>query len=677
MISLPEKFSAENLEDENTPSIIVDLQESILEVEEHLLVDWQNNTGESSVDYTPPVPDAGNVILAQLGALAINYESNPSGNIAAEKLGQGFKVDPSIHTNKVQMYLRWNAPGTPTVVRCKIYEGNPDTGSILGTSSSDVTLNNSLTWETFTFATAIPLVAGTQYTITVERISGDSTFESEKDSADGYPDGTAWTYFAGSWGAVSTWDAWFRIYSAYVPTGYIYTDEMDVGLIPSHDGEWSFGDLRPGGSLLVYEAWSSPTGVFGGEETYVGIVVDGQAITDKKRYYRVKASFTRGTNGDTPILQSIKASFTQYVTYSDNSDLGFETALNSISGLTTTIDTFKASTVGQMTLMLEHSATLSVWLATKFPKNKDVIIYAGFRADGWTRQDHIEIFHGQIDSWKLSDKNLVSIVVKDFQKEWSVDVPEKWESAADDVTYTGEHHVDIMLDILQNQINVRDSKIDIDSFVTVKAALSGWKVTRSITGDPIDGKKLMEELRILISAFFIPNADGSISIKRFDAAEIEIDSLTDDDFLTPPVWDANAKDLKNRMLIYLNWDGSGDSAADFSDIDISADVTSQTNNGEIATYQLKDKWTRTAEKTTQITNGLASDILDRYADAPVTLDVVVDRKKIHYEPGDIVKVTTVLAPSSDGSGITDVKFQIVNKNLDFSKDRIKLKLLEV
>ena len=442
--------------------------------------------------------------------------------------------------------------------------------------------------------------------------------------------------------------------------------------------EWVFSDLQPSNSSLTYEAWSSTTGGFGGEEDSLGIIIDGQAITDRKRYFRVKVVFVSNTDRDeTPTLESIKADFTNFVTYSDNTDLGYEVAIKAISGLTTSIDTFKASTIGQMSVTFEHLETLSTWLSTKNPKNKDAIIYAGFRADGWAKQDHIQIFHGQIDSWSLSDKNLISIFVKDFQKEWSVDVPEKWESAGDDVTYTAEHHIDVMLDLLQNQINIRDSKIDLDSFAVVKAALSGWKVTRTITGNPEDAKKMMEELRVLTSSFFIPNADGSTRIKRFDAAETEIDSLSDNDFIGAPKWDANAKELRNRTLIYLAWDTNGEKASDFADADISANVTSQEDWGEIATHQIKDKWTQTAEKAAQITNGVASDILDRYADPPMTFDIVVDRKKIYYEPGDIVKMTTIHAPSEDGNGIQNVNFQIVNKNLDFVKDRIKIKLLEV
>ena len=681
MISLPEKFSAENLKGENTPSIIIDLQEDIIEAEKTLLVDWQANSDEFQVDYTPPVPDIGDVIIE---LITTEYQSNGDTWRGSEGFenAQGIQIqDESGELDFVDLYLMTDSgAGTINVYIASDTAGAPGSAisSVLSVGIADLFTG----WVRFDFsAEEIVLAADTQYYVVMFSNAGSGA-----NDVHWRVDFTGASYAYGNywentfpWFAYPGADAYFVLETKqYRTTGYITTDNLDLGLIPTNDGEWKLSDLRPDDSLVSYEAWSSTTGAFAGEEISLGTVFDGDAITDQSRYFRVKATFFANTDRfQTPTLQSIKADFTNFVTYSDNSDLGYEVAIKTISGLTTSIDTFKASTIGQMSVTLEHSETLSTWLATKNPKNKDAIIYAGFRAEGWTKQDHIQIFHGQIDSWSLSDKNLITIVVKDFQKEWSVDVPSKWESVADNVTYTGEHHIDVMLDILQNQINVRDSKIDLDSFAVVRAALSGWEVTRTITDNPEDAKKMMEELRVLTSSFFIPNADGSIRIKRFNSAETEIDSLNDNDFIGAPRWDANAKELRNRTLIYLDWDGNGQSASDFADADISADVTSQTDWGEIATHEIKDKWTHTAEKAAQITNGVAADILDRYADPPMTFDIVVDRKKIYYEPGDILKMTTIHAPSEDGSGIEDVNFQIVNKNLDFLKDTIKLKLLEV
>lgn len=685
MINLPEKFSKENNKGVNAPSVIVDLQEDVLEVEETLAVDWAANTGELNIDYAS---QPGDVILDTIDREIVAHDGAGDAWTPLEPdtwAGQSFKVDTGKWISTVDIRVR-NASLSSWNIYIDIHE---DSGGTIGSAiSSTITVPIAASfdgWKSPDFSSQnLELDINTTYYIVInsnESVEGKVQLRYD-DTSPTYADGVMWyknPSTSGIWTAASGADIIFRVNMlGYYETGYIYTDEMDVGSIPTDGGEWVLSDLQPENSSIIYEAWSSTTGVFGGEEVSIGAIVDGSLITDLKRYYKVKASFISSTGRvQTPTLQSIKASFTQYVTYADNPDAGFETALKSISGLTTTIDTFKASTIGQMTLTFEHSASLSDWLDTKYPKNKDVIVYAGFRATGWTKQDHVQIFHGQISSWKLSKDNLISIIVKDFQKEWSVDVPEKWEGAGDDVTYTAQHHIDVMLNILQNEINVRDSKIDLDSFAIVKAALAGWMVTRTITDEQVSGKKLMEELRVLLSSFFIPNANGSIRIKRFDSTEAAVDSLTDNDFPEVPLWDANVEELKNRTLIYLNWDGDGESPSDFSDVDISADVTSQTNHGEIATHQIKDKWTRTAEKAAQITNGVASDILDRYADPPSVLDVVVDRKKIYLEPGDMVNVTTAHAPSSDGTGIANVKFQIVNKNLDFMKDTIRLKLLEV
>ena len=672
MIILPEKFEIENNKGENTPAVIVEIEESVLNAEESTQADWTANTGESNVDYaTMP----GDVILGERG-LVENFETGGDtwrGDGFAPNKAQGFKVNADLTTSKFSVYIRTEFDFVD-VVRGYIYaddSGKP--GSIIATSTSDVAVN-AAGWYDFTITAN--LTASTQYYVGIDIVSGSQILQWwVKDIGNPYADG-------GFFGNLFPWAAWgvnsdgyFRIYATFFDSGYIITDEMDLGSTPTNDGEWVLSDLTPDDSAITFEAWSSATGAFGGEEASLGTIIDGDDITDWKRYYKVKATLSANSSQDeSPTLESIKADFASYAKYATAPVFGYEPIVKTIGSISTTIDDFKSSTISQMTLTMGFSESLSTFLSNNYPKNKLIKIQIGFLADGWLETDYIDFFWGQIDNWSITARDTISITTKDFQKEWSVDLPAKWESAGDDITWTAQHHCDVMLDILQNQINVRDSKIESDSFGVVKASLSGWEVTRTITGDSEDGKGLMEELRVLTSTYFIPQANGSIKLKKWDSSEAAVETLTDTDFESK-TWDANAKSLINRSDIYYDWDGSGTKSSDFGSFELGTDATSQSNWGETKSKTIKDKWTDATE-TAQIQT-LEANILARYADAPAIMNVTLDMRKMYLEVGDMVNITTVRAPSSDMTGITGVKFQIVNRNLDFLKHTLKLKLLAV
>lgn len=466
-------------------------------------------------------------------------------------------------------------------------------------------------------------------------------------------------------------DVW--IYIGDNLSGYIYTRVMDLGSVPVVNGEWFFEDTTPAGTSVTYMAWASDTGAFAGEETSLGTVVDGNAINTLKRYYKVKATLTTNNTDVVPSLQRINAQFEKYDTYADNMSLGYEPSVIDSSSLTTTIDTFEKSTISQVTLTLALTQKVSEWLATKYPRNKTVKVKEGFVAPGWDRTDYIDYFVGQVEDWSVGVYE-VKLVVRDYSKSWKTKVPSKWESTADDVAWTNQHPIDVCLDILRNRVNVRDSKLVTSSFDAVKTALSGWKVSRTITKDPIDADELLHELRLLMSAYFIPQPDGKIRIKRWDASEAAVDSLNDDNFIIRD-WQGNAASLINQTHIYFGWDGDGGNAADFAEFRAGVDGASQTNWNELRLKEIKDKWTLAAD-VSQI-QALEGKILARYANPPAIIPGDVSRSKINLEVGDIVTVTTKKAPSTDMNGISNVKFQVFNRNLDHKRDMIRLKLLRV
>lgn len=693
MITLPSKFADENKKAENAPAFMVRLEDSIVFNEQTASTDWQANTGASNVDF---VTSIGDVMLESL-PIPNNYASNAWSTLHSKSsLGviladsqdwQSFKrvqTPGMVKTlTTIKAYFRRSSGGASASVNIQCQVWTPGKGASLGTVTiSSYALNQTGEWLTFDFTSQnISLSDNTEYWLrwTASYATGFGNIEQAYQNTNVYANGQFDR--TGTSPGTNLGDLTFEAtYTGivdnayYLAQGYIRTRAMDIGQTPTDPGEWSFSDVVPTYTALVYEAWASDSGAFSGEEVSLGVIQDGYAISTLKRYYMVKASFAATNDAYTPVLQSIKAAFPLYKTFSDRPGLGYEPVVLGVTSLSATIDAFQPSTISQITLRLGLTQAVSNWLATRHPKNKLVKILAGFEASGFIEADYIDYFQGLVESWSIDANDAVLLQVRDFKKEWSASVPDKWQSSSDDAVWTAQHPIDVMLDILRNRVNVRDSKIDTASFDTVKTALPGWKVSRTISGNPEDAAALLEELRVLASCFFIPQPDGRIKIKRWDASEAASDALIDDNTFGLS-YDGNGGSLINRTSIYFNWDGVGDDAKNYLSLDIGVDAASQADWGEIKTKEIKDKWTRTADSA-QIA-ALRDAILNRFANPRPVVSLQTDRSKIYLELGDVVTLTTKRAPSTDLSGVTDMRFQIIGRNLDFMKDVISFKLLAV
>ena len=698
MITLPSKFQDELNKSVNTPSFLAILAEAegVLSNEQTLQADWAAASAYNQVDWLSQV---GTVNLASVLRpelfLSLSYFllkkqtiSIPYYALAYQSFKQETGAAKTLTSVKGFFRVENTGGGTETL-ECKLFAADKTTQ--IGTTVTAYLTATAGAEATFDFSSqGLSIAHNTTYWVQFKAyyyttfcgyVAKAGLFQNLDFYANGQMDVT--TVIGSFPGAETTYrsnvgDAYFQVNLAggyYKTTGYLTTQTMDLGSTPTGNGEWIIEDIKPTGTTLTYQAWASATGAFAGEEINLGAIVDATPITNLKRYYRVKATF--GANGDqslSPSMQSIKATFLEgsFRTFATHPDTGYEPALMSVSSLSTSIDTFKASSIGQITLTLSLCDSVSTYLATKKPKNKTVKIKAGFIADGFTEADYIDYFWGQIDGWNITAKDEVVITVKDFSKEWSVDVPETTSAGVPATIWQG-HPVDMMLDVLKNHINVRDSKIDGASFGSVKEALSGWVVFRTLVKDTVRGDELMEELRKITSTYYLPQATGQIKLKRWNADEASIAAFTDADFISKQ-WDSAAKQIVNRVEHYYGWDGEGDDAGDYNHITIGTDPVSQIDWAEVSSKELKDKWTP-ATQTAQSAD-YTNKILLRYANPPSTLIVDVDLKHIALEVGDMVTVTTYRAPSTDMTGIANIKFQIINKNLNFAKNTLSLTLLE-
>jgi len=440
------------------------------------------------------------------------------------------------------------------------------------------------------------------------------------------------------------------------------------------------------GGLFAANGWSILGEYIGGSSydiavkhrnasSNLGAIVDGQEITQLFRYYRVKARLLSDLDrSESSRIQSITASFVTYTTLTDTKGLGYNVTVSDVSALTTKIDFFKPSTVGQISVDTFFNQEMSTYFSIP-RKNHLVKVFQGFK--GMAEADYIPYYYGIIGNAPINTGEIVTIDIDDYTATWSKPIPEKWTSSLDDVMWSNVHPIDVLLDIFKNYLDVRDSYIDHSAFDTVKAAYPGWVVTRTITGNSEKTEDLINELRQLMSCFLIPQPDGKVSIKLFDSTASAVASISDDDFITKPglSYDPQYKEFFNHILTYYGWDGDGDKLSDYAALDDYTNSTSITAWKEEVYKVIKDKWTLSGN-TSQVTarrtilNGV-------FGDAPVLLTGSISKRLLYLEVGDMVNITITRYPKASGFGITNKKFLLINRNYNYGDSNIKVSFLEV
>lgn len=705
MITLPAKFAAENEKAQSDPTVLVKIGKSTLENVQTTQGDWTSNSSESQVDYaTSPgdvivesetPPDVEN--LSQNTQLLMN-ETDGVNYVVSISPMQSFKQTSGDSKKLSSLTLKYRKT-TAALAEAfiQVWDARPLSGTPatrLGNSNT-VTLDSTSAKDyTFDFTSAnITIEHNTEYWF---RIYGGSSnkvtqkvylyYQNTNVYANGQLDlydnnepigGDPWTDDVGDvyFNATFTGDY-------YKATGNITTQIIDLGEIPVDDGEWFFEDVTSDGTI-TYAAWGS-TDNFVASNVSIGAVVDGGTITggDLYRYYKIQATLAGTSQSFTPILQSMGLTFVTYINVSDiKGALGYEPSLKQISSLQTQIDDFNLTTIGQLTLTLGQTDQLVNYLYDNYPKNKPVRVLLGYNATGFTESDYVLFYSGVISEYSMK-ADIINMSIKDNSASWKVQIPVDESAAGNQASGTftnivaaADHHIDVILDILQTHLSVRDSKIDFGAFDAVKTALSGWEVTRTITGDDQQsGDELLNELRFLIGCYYIPQPDGKVTIKQYDRDEAVIDSITEVDIIGRPSWEANLDKLVNKTFIEYNFNTGTE---EYDNVYIGIDLTSQSNYDETKSFLYEDLWTEGDAQGISQMDTLTDNILARYADPPPIFKVKLDRKKIAWEVGDMVSVTTLQAPGTDMSGVTAEKYQIIKKNFNPLEKRIAFEMLKV
>lgn len=706
MIDLPAKFAVENKKAHSKPAMLLKLGDSILENVQTSQSDWENNSAESAVDYaTQPgavileadaVPQEANTtensdlnLLYIDGSYNFYYQygiqSFQQSTLASKNLGV---VAFSVETYVFRYYVK---------VSCFIREGSK-TGPIVTPTKTNTISSTTTAYTIFDFtANNVEIKAGVTYYAFIWVSDYGYWVNSVKlqyDNTGGYANGQLDSLDIQSQPAIppgiNLGDAKFYMtfYGDYYQTiGYITTQIIDLGEVPTVNGEWIFNELEPtaaGFATVQYTCYGSTDG-FDTSDVTIGVKEDGDPIEsgDWYKYYKIKAFLITTDASITPIVNDVGLSFVTYLKLENRKHLGYEPSIKKVSSLATQIDDFDLTTVGQITVTLALTQQVSNYLYSNYPKNKPAKLYLGYEADGFGENDYLIFYTGIIYSWGIQEGD-VSLVLQDISSDWDIQIPREESTSggkAASGTYTdlvasADHHIEVMLEVLQNRIGLRDSFIDLISFDEAMATLSGWEVTETIGEDEQQSAAdILNELRVLMGAYFIPQPTGKIKIKLYDPDEAAVGHFSDMIATTAPRWNRNIEAMINKTTVFFDHEPPGI----FNHVYIGIDSASQANNNAVYDWELWDIWTTDdvgGQGESQI-DALTDRILARYADPPSIIEWDLDRKQIAYEVGDMVTCSTKYAPSAGLSGIANVKYQIVKKNLDPNTHRISFTVLEV
>lgn len=691
MRSFPDKFTLQNNSVPNKPALIVQIQKDVNYVEQSTQTDWTNATSKSLVDYTPTPPTDGDVILSQTTDAVDDQTQGSSAS--------GF----AIYSSPGGYYQHWQAFQNRSGVARKLYSitlhtfvGSNRNAYISIHTAKGGSQIGSTVWQTIGAGGTYPVVDFSGQAIILEPYT-TYWFRVQIDgSISEYIYGTTYTpaYSYGNYSYYipsprNEWhndvgDLYFVIrftgrYGYYYESnGSITTQVMSLSSVPTRAGEWNFLDVMPNGSSLKYFAWAcnTATWTFPNSWEQIGYVEDGDAIATLRNFYRVRAEFTANQWRDSsPVVSAIRLDFNEYSVYSNRKEFGYKTYLTKVGNLSSEVDFFEGSTIGQIDITLVNNSETRQLIANAYLKNKQIRVYAGFVADGFSETDFIPYRFGQVSNVSIKENEII-VSMQDYASDWkNKTIPNKWNSATDDVTWQGSYIVDVMIDVLLNQVKTRDSKIDMASFAMVKTYYPA-PVNRKFTGNTEDVEEVLDELRLLARSVFIVNETGRTRLLWLGDNGLStytvVSTLTDNDFIDIS-WESNYESVINRASIYSAWVGSGDDTKAFSSYIEAVDSPSQYNFQEIAVWEFKDKWFTMANS--QYPLALATYVVSNYGTGRPILKAKVDRKFLFLEVGDVVWAATETCPSSWGIGLFGKSYMVMKTDFDFMNDTIELTMM--
>ena len=241
------------------------------------------------------------------------------------------------------------------------------------------------------------------------------------------------------------------------------------------------------------------------------------------------------------------------------------------------------------------------------------------------------------------------------------------------VTEKEDHAVNIMLDIMQNEMGISSSLIDITSFTDIRdGSLSSDPDIRLLIFNITDGLQYFEEQLLSATGCRLTMREGLITLVELDAIDlgataVDIDETTIDG---DPIYNVNGDRIVNQIIVNWNWVEGLNKFTRTNTYPPSGISESITNFGLRKPIELNLKGVITAnDPTGSISTNRANRLLARLDQPSAEISLRTQFKNFAVNVGDDVLVTHRFLPSSGGGlGLSELLEVMSKSSTGFEKD---------
>ncbi len=703
MLSLPPQFQRELENIARKPFSFLEIQSAGQSAEITSEADWGTATSESQVDYTPTPPDnPGDVVLAAdtttTDTPAIYGTTDESGS------GQGYVGDSA-------GYLCVDDPvGSPDENTTYVYllsTGNYYmAGGLLTDILAAVPENDEIV--SVTVHSRMYLIGGSgghylrlgyngsDYQSAYQGIT--NSYANYSNTWNNAPDGSgAWTraklqLIDGiGWASAANNNERSTLlylviqYKDFKTTGNI-TLPFDLGASANTDNDAiiSIDDRVPIGAGIVYEAWGSSTGAFGGEEVYLGYVVDGSRVPGY-RYYEAKITFS-GDGTVTGVSKSIKIEIPDRLyRFNNRGDDIFNSLplLKSAPTRTIKLNLNSFMTDGsQSSFTLTQTEEVDMMLQENDPfSGLAAELRVGFYTPDITINDLVTLYPGLTVDYSISG-GIVTVKIKDPMYALDVKFPAGSAPAGKPTkSYDGTHLCDVILNMLIEigtpsrwvsrgsldylKANVGDGTPAAANFVAKRIG------TNAVTESRPAKDHIIEILHIL-GVFLIVDESGKMTFVEYDPTAAAVTTWTGDypdNFKSTPTFTAGLTNVRDACRVWYDYDGS-----DYGSIHVELGVADPKKFKDI-----KSKWISGDSSDgyfgKEIAEHAAPREINRLASGMAPFPCQTSLDELEVQVGNMVDIKHQSIVSPDDYPGDTVKFLVVQKTPDISGGRINWDLV--
>ncbi len=470
----------------------------------------------------------------------------------------------------------------------------------------------------------------------------------------------------------------------------------DLGSIPGENGYFDFDYRTPGDSVVIFHAWASSDPTFVTDVTDLGTVVDGQEITVRKRYYKIRTSFSSASLLYTAAVHKTNVVFPKTVhRYSTApiDDLPNTLPLiKSIPSIPIRLDlkSYIASTQTWTIEIIDPNFYASIMAQEVNFKNIPVELRIGVTDTPITsKYDMAPYGAGLVTDYGFSE-GILKIEVQDRSKEFSIKLPKAKIGLSDQVIppaaldYTGKHMVDVYDDLRYTQIRTPRRYKDAASFSAIKTALTADYITdRTIEGDkPEEARDLVKELLEVMGCYIFWGEDGKEKLIQYPRSGNALATWDDNDFLIGTEQPMGIDDtIINDCIVQHNWDEPAGKYLGYAGYVDGPSQRDWAPGAGIADYDrtIKSKWIGSPQyRGDWIARTVAERVVRHSKDGLIPLKGQTTLKWWKVQVGDFIDIKTraFLRKGQRGTMNNPQKFMVTSKHPDFERGIISWELIE-